>query len=108
MSAAMENVELQQAAVKQHCKVLRMPTVSTQFSTMAEQAVRARQTHVGYLEALLAAETGRAREEHGGAAHPRGSFTKDQDPGRVRLLAGSEDLCRPDARPGRRRLHRPR
>jgi DNA replication protein DnaC len=56
MSAVMENVELQQAAVKQHCKVLRMPTVSTQFSTMAEQAVRARQTHVGYLEALLAAE----------------------------------------------------
>lgn len=56
MSSATVNLELQQSAVKQHCKVLRMPTVSAQFSTMAEQAVRARQTHVGYLEALLAAE----------------------------------------------------
>ena len=56
MSSATMNLELQQSAVKQHCKVLRMPTVSAQFSTMAEQAVRARQTHVGYLEALLLAE----------------------------------------------------
>lgn len=56
MSAAAGNIELQQAAVRQHCKLLRMPTVSTQFDTMAEQAIRARQSHVGYLEALLAAE----------------------------------------------------
>lgn len=56
MSAATANLELQQAAVRQHCKLLRMPTVSTQFATMAEQAIRARQTHIGYLEALLAAE----------------------------------------------------
>lgn len=56
MSATAVNVELQQAAVRQHCKLLRMPTVSTQFDTMAEQAIRARQSHVGYLEALLAAE----------------------------------------------------
>ena len=56
MSAPMENADLQHAAVKQHCKVLRMPTVAAQFSSMAEQAIRARQTHVGYLEALLAAE----------------------------------------------------
>ena len=56
MSAAPVSLELQYAAVKQHCKILRMPTMSAQFSTMAEQAVRGRQTHVGYLEALLAAE----------------------------------------------------
>jgi DNA replication protein DnaC len=36
--------------------MLRMPMVSAQFATLAEQAVRERQTHVGYLEALLAAE----------------------------------------------------
>jgi len=56
MSAATANLELQQAAVRQHCKLLRMPTLATQFDTMAEQAIRARQTHIGYLEALLAAE----------------------------------------------------
>jgi DNA replication protein len=47
---------LQEATIKQQCKMLRMPMVSAQFATLAEQAVRERQTHVGYLEALLAAE----------------------------------------------------
>ena len=56
MSAATATVDLQQAAVKQHCKLLRMPTVGSQFSSMADQAVRAGKTHVGYLEALLSAE----------------------------------------------------
>jgi DNA replication protein DnaC len=49
-------VELQQATIKQHCKMLRMPTVGSQFSSLAEQAVRENQSHVGYLEALLSAE----------------------------------------------------
>lgn len=48
---------LQEATIKQHCKMLRMPTVAAQFSTLAEQAVREKQTHTGYLEALLNAET---------------------------------------------------
>ncbi len=56
MSAAPVSLELHHAAVKQHCKILRMPAMSAQFSMMAEQAVRGRQTHVGYLEALLAAD----------------------------------------------------
>ena len=47
---------LQEATIKQQCKMLRMPVVSAQFVTLAEQAVRERHTHVGYLEALLAAE----------------------------------------------------
>lgn len=47
---------LQEATIRQQCKALRMPAVSAQFATLAEQAVRERQTHVGYLEALLAAE----------------------------------------------------
>lgn len=50
-------VTLQDATIKQHCKTLRMPTVASQFSTLAEQAVREKQTHTGYLEALLNAET---------------------------------------------------
>jgi DNA replication protein DnaC len=48
--------ELQQATIKQHCKMLRMPTIASQFSSLAEQAVRENQSHVGYLEALLSAE----------------------------------------------------
>lgn len=50
-------VSLQDATIKQHCKTLRMPTIASQFSSLAEQAVREKQTHTGYLEALLNAET---------------------------------------------------
>ena len=48
--------ELQDATIKQQCKMLRMPTMATQFSPLADQAVRERKSHLGYLEALLAAE----------------------------------------------------
>jgi DNA replication protein DnaC len=48
--------ELQEATIKAQCKVLRMPMVASQFSALAEQAVREKQSHVGYLEALLSAE----------------------------------------------------
>jgi DNA replication protein DnaC len=54
MSNAM--AELQDATIKQHCKTLRMPMMASQFSPLAEQAVRENRTHVGYLEALLTAE----------------------------------------------------
>jgi DNA replication protein DnaC len=50
-------VQLQDATIRQHCKTLRMPTIGTQFSTLAEQAVREKKTHLGYLEALLSAES---------------------------------------------------
>ena len=43
-------------AVRQHCKALRMPAIASQFARLAEVAVREGQSHVGYLEALLAAE----------------------------------------------------
>ena len=32
--------QLQEATIKQHCKTLRMPMMASQFSTLAEQAVR--------------------------------------------------------------------
>jgi DNA replication protein DnaC len=48
--------ELQEQAIRQHCKVLRMPTIGSQFARLADAAVREKQSHVGYLEALLAAE----------------------------------------------------
>ena len=50
-------VELQGQAVRQHCKALRMPAIGAQFARLAEAAAREGQSHVGYLEALLAAET---------------------------------------------------
>ena len=48
--------QLQEATIKQHCKTLRMPMMASQFSTLAEQAVKEKKTHTGYLEVLLAAE----------------------------------------------------
>ena len=54
---------LQQATILQHCKVLHLPTVGGQCGPLAEQAVRERHTHLGYLEALLAAEVDE-RERH--------------------------------------------
>ena len=40
---------LQETVVTQQCNALRMPALAAQFSRLAEQAVRERQTHVGYL-----------------------------------------------------------
>jgi len=48
--------ELQDQAIRQHCKSLRMPTIGTQFARLAEAASREGQSHLGYLETLLAAE----------------------------------------------------
>ncbi len=45
--------QLQEATIKAHCKMLRMPMVASQFSSLAEQAIREKQSHIGYLEALL-------------------------------------------------------
>ena len=47
---------LQEAAVRQQCKLLRMPAVAAQCVRLAEEAVRAKQNHLGYLETLLATE----------------------------------------------------
>src|ERR1700743_1495935 len=51
-----EAAALEAATVRQQCKVLRMPTIAAQCAQLAEQAVRERRTHLGYLEALLQAE----------------------------------------------------
>ena len=50
------NESLAAQAIQQQCKLLRLPTVGAQFETLAKQAIRERQTPVGYLEALLSAE----------------------------------------------------
>jgi DNA replication protein DnaC len=48
--------ELQDQAIRQYCKALRMPTIGSQFARLAEAAIREGQSFIGYLEALLAAE----------------------------------------------------
>src|SRR3954452_7439270 len=48
--------QLQDATIAQHCKALRMPTMAAQFNTLAEQAIREKRTHLGYLDALLTVE----------------------------------------------------
>jgi DNA replication protein DnaC len=48
--------ELQDQAVRQHCKTLRMPTIGGEFARLGDAASREGQSHVGYLEALLVAE----------------------------------------------------
>ena len=50
------SLALQQAAIRDYAKQLRLPTLGSQFVAMAEQAIKAKQSHVSYLEALLAAE----------------------------------------------------
>jgi DNA replication protein DnaC len=48
--------DMQEQAIRQQCKALRMPTIGGQFARLAEAATREEQSHIGYLEALLSAE----------------------------------------------------
>ena len=47
---------LQTTAIQQQCKVLHLPAVGSQCAGLAELAVKEKQSHLDYLEALLAAE----------------------------------------------------
>ena len=51
-----ESVALETATIREQCKLLHLPAVAAQCAQLAEQAVRERHTHLGYLEALLQAE----------------------------------------------------
>jgi DNA replication protein DnaC len=50
------NVPVQQATIRQYTKQLQLRTIGGQFAEVAEQAVRQKQSHLSYLEALLGAE----------------------------------------------------
>jgi len=54
MSAAVKPI--QEAAIRQYAKQLRLPTLGGQFTRLAEQAVKEKQSHLSYLEALLEGE----------------------------------------------------
>ncbi len=51
-----QTTALVEATVRQQCKALYLSTVASQFVRLAAEAVKARQSHTEYLEALLAAE----------------------------------------------------
>ena len=51
-----ESAALEAATIRQQCKVLRLQSIAAQCAQLAEQAVRERRTHLGYLEALLQTE----------------------------------------------------
>lgn len=51
-----QTAALEMATIRQQCKMLHLPTVAGQCAQLAEQALRERRTHLGFLEALLAAE----------------------------------------------------
>ena len=55
---------LAEAAVRQHCKALHLPTVGAQCLRLAQEAERAHQSYLGYLEALLGTEV-EERERNG-------------------------------------------
>ena len=48
--------DMQEQVIHGQCKALRMPAIGGQFARLAEAAIREGQSHLGYLEALLAAE----------------------------------------------------
>lgn len=54
MSATPASLDV--ATIREHCKLLRLPTVGSQCQKLADDAVREKQTHLRYLDALLAAE----------------------------------------------------
>jgi DNA replication protein DnaC len=49
-------IALQQSTIRNYAKQLRLPTLGGQFARLAEEAIKEKQSHVSYLEALLAAE----------------------------------------------------
>ena len=58
---------LDEATIREHCRLLRLPTVAAQCDALAHEAVRTRQSHLRYLEALLSAE--REERERTTVAH---------------------------------------
>jgi DNA replication protein DnaC len=54
---------LEHASVKQYCKALRVPVIGANFVPLAEQAIKEKRNHIGYLEALLAMEA-EERDRH--------------------------------------------
>ena len=50
------SLPMQLQVIQQYCKQLRVPTMGAQFRSLAEAAIHQQQSHLDFLEALLAAE----------------------------------------------------
>jgi DNA replication protein DnaC len=48
--------KLEEASIKEACKRLHLPTIAGQCVRLSEQAVKEKQSHLTYLDALLEAE----------------------------------------------------
>jgi len=68
-----DTIALQQANVRQYCKSVRMPVIGANFVALAEQAVREKRSHIGYLEVLLAIEV-EERDQHAIDNRLRGAY----------------------------------
>ena len=103
-----DTAALQQASVRQYCKAVRVPVIGANFVSLAEQAVREKQSHIGYLEALLAMEM-EERDRHAirnrlqGAYLPRVKTLEEFDFGKAPQIHAAKIRGA-----GRRRLHRSR
>jgi DNA replication protein DnaC len=62
-SATHSGEELIHASVRQLCKAVRVPAIAGSFVSLAEQAAKENQSHVRYLDALLAVEN-EERDRH--------------------------------------------
>jgi DNA replication protein DnaC len=49
-------MSMEAASIAQHCKTLRLPSIGTQFASLAEEASKQNHSHLRYLEALLQTE----------------------------------------------------
>src|SRR5258706_3941791 len=49
-------LSLEVAAIREHCKALRLPTLAACCERVSEEAIRERHTHLHFLDALLEAE----------------------------------------------------
>jgi len=62
-SLSIQGEELIHASVRQLCRAVRVPAMSANFVSLAEQAVKQNQSHIRYLEALLSVEN-EERDRH--------------------------------------------
>src|ERR1035441_4339979 len=101
-------VAVQQATIRQYAKQLQLATVGGQFLSMAEEAVKEKQGHLSYLEALLGAEV-EDRHQHAVARRIKDAhFPKVKNTGGLCLLRCAAPSCGADPEPGGGRLLEPK
>ena len=83
MSAA--TVPVQQATIRQYAKRLQLVTIGGQFATVAEQAIKEKQSHLSYLEVLLGMEVEERERNTVTRRIKDAQLSESEDAGRVRV-----------------------